>query len=60
MPDDTFKEFVLDQLGALPEFAERGFGNALKRQVWLRRSPRRAAQQKAAGTVARHGGVFSL
>ena len=24
MPDDSFKQFVLDQLGALPEFAERG------------------------------------
>ena len=23
MPDDTFKEFVLDQLGALPEFARQ-------------------------------------
>jgi hypothetical protein len=25
MPDDTFKEFVLDQLGALPELRARAF-----------------------------------
>jgi hypothetical protein len=25
MPDDSFKEFVLDQLGALPELRARAF-----------------------------------
>jgi hypothetical protein len=31
MPDDSFKEFVLDQLGALPEFAERGLSQTAAR-----------------------------
>jgi hypothetical protein len=28
MPDDTFKEFVLDQLGALPELRARAMFRA--------------------------------
>jgi len=46
MPDDSFKEFVLDQLGALPEFANRAFGNALKRQVWLAPKPAPGSENK--------------
>ena len=30
MPDDTFKEFVLDQLGALPELRTRAMFGAHK------------------------------
>jgi hypothetical protein len=45
MPDDSFKEFVLDQLGALPELRARGgFGQSGDRR-WrtptVGKSPRR-------------------
>jgi hypothetical protein len=35
MPDDTFKEFMLDQLGALPELRARAM---VERKAAIRRS----------------------
>jgi len=37
MPDDLFKEFVPGQLGALPEFAERGLSQTAARRQTCQR-----------------------